>query len=194
MTACTEEIMRFFDDKPLGWGSTYQAHPVAVAVAYEAVKHLLQADLVGHVQTLAPIVDEEMQRIANKHPCIKQYRAIGLFGCFDVQDVLGNNPKLQHEVAHEAFGKYRQAYRENGLVGLHRYPHIHCAPPLVITEEELRDGFQRLDRAISVLDEALGFDDATTTNTTISTDVTDDCRNSRSSSTSLTSSLSDASA
>ena len=28
MTACSQEIMQFFDDKPLGWGSTYQAHPV----------------------------------------------------------------------------------------------------------------------------------------------------------------------
>jgi len=157
MTACTEEIMQFFDDKPLGWGSTYQAHPVAVAAAYEAVKHILKADIVGHVQTLAPIFEEEMQRLANKHPCIKQYRAIGLFGCLDVQDIQGNNPKLQHEAAHEAFLKYKQAYKENGLVGLHRYPHIHCAPPLVISEEEMRDGFQRLDNAISVLDDALGF-------------------------------------
>jgi len=43
------------------------------------------------------------------------------------------------------------------LVGLHRYPHIHCAPPLSITEDELIDGFERLDRALDVLDEALGF-------------------------------------
>ena len=36
MTACSEEIMEFFEDKPLGWGSTYQAHPVAMAVASTA--------------------------------------------------------------------------------------------------------------------------------------------------------------
>lgn len=53
--------------------------------------------------------------------------------------------------------KYKKAYRAEGLVGLHRYPHIHCAPPLNISEEELIDGFERLDRALCVLDEALGF-------------------------------------
>jgi len=166
MTACNEEIMRFFEDKPLGWGSTYQAHPVALAAAYENVKYILQHNIVGRAAAMAPLFEEQMQRLANDHPCIKQYRAIGMFGCFDVRDLDGRNPKLQHETAHEAFHKYKKAYAENGLVGLHRYPHIHCAPPLVITEDELLDGFDRLDRSLTVLDEALGFyDDASTRQT-----------------------------
>ena len=158
MTACNAEIMEFFEDKPLGWGSTYQAHPVAMAVAYENVKYLLQNNVVGRVQTMAPLFEACMQKLANDHPCIKQFRSIGMFGCFDVHDIHGNNPKLQHEAAHEAFAKYKEAYLNEGLVGLHRYPHIHCAPPLNIKEEELIDGFQRLDRALYVLDEALGYD------------------------------------
>jgi taurine--2-oxoglutarate transaminase len=157
MTACSEEIMEFFEDKPLGWGSTYQAHPVAMAVAYENTKYIIQNNIVGRVQSMAPLFEACMQKLADDHPCIKQYRAIGLFGCFDVQEPNGANPKLQHEAAHEAFHKYKKAYTENGLVGLHRYPHIHCAPPLIISEHELIDGFQRLDRALHVLDEALGY-------------------------------------
>ena len=159
MTACSEEIMEFFEDKPLGYGSTYQAHPVALACAYENLKFLLQENIVGRVQAIAPLFESCMQKLANEHPCIKQYRAIGLFGCFDVHTPNGTNPKLQHEAAHAAFHKYKQAFKDNGLVGIHRYPHIHCAPPLNISEEELVDGFQRLDRAISVLDEELGFYD-----------------------------------
>lgn len=160
MTACSRKIMDFFEDQPIGWGSTYQAHPVALATAYEVIKHIVQNDLVGRTARMAPLFESEMQKLANAHPCIKQFRAIGLFGCFDVQDTSGNNPKLQHEAAHEAFAKYKKAFAENGMVGLHRYPHIHCAPPLVITEDELKDGFRRLDRALDVLDDALGFSSA----------------------------------
>jgi adenosylmethionine-8-amino-7-oxononanoate aminotransferase len=159
MTACTEELMEYFEDTPLGWGSTYQAHPVAMAVAYENVKYLLKNNIVGRVQQMAPLFEACMEKLANDHPCIKQYRHIGLFGCFDVQDPSGANPKLQHEAAHDAFTKYKNAYHENGLVGLHRYPHIHCAPPLIISEGEMIDGFQRLDRSLDVLDEALGYHD-----------------------------------
>jgi len=50
-----------------------------------------------------------------------------------------------------------QAYSENGLIGLLRPPHLHVAPPLVISEEELLDGFERQDKALYTLDEALGF-------------------------------------
>jgi adenosylmethionine-8-amino-7-oxononanoate aminotransferase len=159
MTACSEEIMEYFNDKPLGWGSTYQAHPVALACGYENVKHLVQNDIVGRVQAMAPLFEQCMERLASYHPCIKQYRSIGLFGAFDVQNLDGTNPKLQHEGAPEALVAYKKAYKENGLVGLHRYPHIHSAPPLIITEGELLDGFDRLSRSITVLDEALGFFD-----------------------------------
>jgi taurine--2-oxoglutarate transaminase len=163
MTACSEKIMEYFEDKPLGWGSTYQAHPVTLAAAYENIKYILQQDIVGRVQEMAPLFEQQMSRLANEHPSIKQYRAIGMFGCLDVQDVNGNNPKLQHEKGHAAFDAYKKAYKENGLIGLHRYPHIHCAPPLVISEDELLDGFDRLDRALHVLDDALGYYPATTT-------------------------------
>ena len=158
MTAVSPEIMEFFEDKPIGWGSTYQAHPVAMAAAYENVKYLVKNNIVGRAQKFAPLFEACMETLADKHPSIKQYRAIGMFGCLDAHQADKSNPKLQHEAAHEAFMKYKEAYRENGLVGLHRYPQIHCAPPLVISEEELIDGFERLDRALTVLDEGLGYD------------------------------------
>jgi taurine--2-oxoglutarate transaminase len=107
---------------------------------------------------MAPLFEANIQQLADRHPSIKQYRAIGMFGCMDIHDTTGKNPKLQHHAPHEAFLEYKKAYAENGLVGLHRYPHVHCAPPLNITEDQLLDGFDRLDRALFVLDDALGYD------------------------------------
>mmetsp|Transcript_30510 Transcript_30510/g.35559 ORF Transcript_30510/g.35559 Transcript_30510/m.35559 type:complete len:468 (+) Transcript_30510:327-1730(+) len=157
MMATREHIMKDFETKPLGWGSTYQAHPVAMACAYENVKYLLKNDIVGHVEGLFPTFVGEMKRLSESHPSIKQYRAIGMFGCFDVHDKEGSNPQLQHTAIDEAFVAYKKAYTENGLMGLLRPPHLHVAPPLVINEEELLDGFDKQDRALRALDEALGF-------------------------------------
>jgi len=157
MMACSQEILDYFEDKSMGWGSTYQGHPVAMAVSYENTKYLLQNDIVGRTANIAPLFEACMQQLVEDHPSVKQYRSIGLFGCLDIQDTEGMNPKLQHEAAGEAFFKYKKAYLDEGLVGLHRFPHVHCAPPLIITEAELIDGFERLDRALHVLDEALGF-------------------------------------
>ncbi|GKY93251.1 hypothetical protein MPSEU_000292800 [Mayamaea pseudoterrestris] len=157
MTAVRKHIMEAFEDKPIGWGSTYQGHPVAMACAYENVKYLIKNDIIGHVQRLAPVVDEQMKNLAENHPSIKQYRSIGLFGCFDVHNPDGSNPQLQHTAVDKAFVEYKKAYTANGLMGLLRPPHLHVAPPLVISEDELIDGFERQDKALDVLDEALGF-------------------------------------
>jgi adenosylmethionine-8-amino-7-oxononanoate aminotransferase len=157
MMAVRKHIQEAFDDKPLGWGSTYAAHPVAVACAYENVKHLIKADVLGHVQSLAPQFEDSMRTIAENHPCIKQYRSIGLFGCFDVHTPEGKNPQLQHTAIDSAFVKYKKAYTDNRLIGLLRPPHLHVAPPLIISEDELMDGFERQDRALYALDDALGY-------------------------------------
>lgn len=157
MTACRKHIKEAFEDKPLGWGSTYQAHPVALAAAYENLKHFLKEDILGGVQKIAPLFEDEMIRVAENHPSIKQYRAIGLFGCLDVHGVSGEHPQLELTSVSEPFMKYKKAMRENGLIGLLRPPHVHCAPPLTISEDELLDGFDRLDKALYTLDDGLGF-------------------------------------
>ena len=41
---------------------------------------------------------------------------------------------------------------DEGLMALFRNCMIHVTPPLVITEPELRDGFQRLHRALDKAD------------------------------------------
>ena len=59
--ACTTEIQDFFRTNPLGYGATYQAHPVPVTCAYEVVKYTIEQDIVGKVQALEPVLIEEMQ-------------------------------------------------------------------------------------------------------------------------------------
>jgi adenosylmethionine-8-amino-7-oxononanoate aminotransferase len=133
------------------------AHPVAMACAYEQIKHLIKNDIVGHVQRLAPVFEQGMKSVAENHPCIKQYRSIGLFGCFDVMHPDGSNPQLQHQPVIQPFLEYKKAYNNNGLIGMLRFPLLHVAPPLVITEDELLDGFERQDKALDTLDRELGF-------------------------------------
>jgi len=121
------------------------------------VKYLVNKDIIGHVQRLAPVFEDAMKTVADNHPSIKQYRSIGLFGCFDAQALDGTNPQLQHEALNGAFVAYKKAYNDSGLLGLLRPPHFHVAPPLTITEDELLDGFEKQDKALYALDEALGF-------------------------------------
>ena len=108
MTATRKHIMEAFEEMPLGWGSTYQAHPVAMACAYENVKYLIKNDIIGHVQRLAPVFENAMRTMTENHPSVKQYRHIGMFGCFDTHLPDGSNPQLQHTAIDQAYVAYRK--------------------------------------------------------------------------------------
>ena len=59
---------------PVGIGSTYNGHPVALASAYAVVKHFLRSDVLAHVRAMEPVVEACMGELAAKHPCVKQER------------------------------------------------------------------------------------------------------------------------
>lgn len=147
-----EKIKQYFMDTPLGWGATYQAHPVAMACAYECLKFTLSQDLSGKAKELQKVMHEEIDKLVLKHDSVRAGRAIGLFGCLDLQ---GPDGKMIQPLAGPSppqITNMRKALRDNGLMALFRPPLLHCCPPLVITEEELRDGFSRLSTALSTLD------------------------------------------
>jgi len=155
MVAMRQPIKDFFETEPLGWGATYQAHPVSLACAYECIKFLLEKDLPGAAKKLQPVMIECISTIVDNHPSVRQGRAIGLFGCIDLINAEGQYMQNIWDPASPPAIMLKQAMLEEGLFGLFRPPFLHCAPPLVISEEELREGFLCLDRALDKLDVAI---------------------------------------
>jgi len=147
-----QKIRDYFMDRPLGWGATFANHPVAMACAYEVLKHTVKHNLVGNAAAFESVMVEEMERLVQKHSSVRQARAIGLFGCLDLVGPDGKNIQEYQQPMSPKTQEFRKAMFANGLWGLFRPPLLHCAPPLVINEEELRDGFARLDRALDSLD------------------------------------------
>ena len=157
MVAMRSDIHEWARDTPVGWGSTFQAHPVAVACAYACVKHMLETDLVGHAASLEPTIAKWQDKLVEKHPSVRQGRAIGCFGCLDLVTPGGQlYQPLTRGPLNPAFGEFKKALMDEGIYGFVRPGVFHTAPPLVVTHEQLDDGFARVDRALDVLDAALG--------------------------------------
>jgi len=146
-----QSIKEFFDVNPMGWGATYQAHPVALACGYETMKYLIDNDVVGHAKKMEPVMKEEMQKIMDKHECVKQSRALGLFGCMDFIGADGKFIHQLHDKPGDGVVAFKKKFKELGMFGLFRPPLFHCAPPLIIQEDELREGFSKCDEAIGEL-------------------------------------------
>lgn len=120
-----------------------------------SLKHMLDIDALGHIQkTVQPIMIEELNRLVEKYPYVRQARVAGAFGCLDLQHPkTGERIMKLGEPMPPEMVKFKKAFNAEGLIGFLRPPQVHCAPPLIISEAELRDGFARLDRALSVLED-----------------------------------------
>jgi len=139
-------------DNPLGWGATYANHPVALACAYEVVKHVVKENLAERAASFEPLMVEQMQNLVTRHSSVRQARVIGLFGCLDLIGPSGNMIQEYQQPSPKKVLEFRKAMLDNGLHSLFRPPLLHCAPPLIIQEHELLDGFSRLDNALHILD------------------------------------------
>ena len=143
-----QPLKTHFEKHPLGWGSTYHAHPVSLACAYECIKYMIEHDLLCNVQSLECVMIEEMNNLIERHWCIKQGRALGLFGCFEITDANGNLIQCAGKPTTKETALLKSALQKNGLLCMVRSPFLHCAPPLVITKQELRRGFSLLKNAL----------------------------------------------
>jgi adenosylmethionine-8-amino-7-oxononanoate aminotransferase len=147
-----QPIKEFFDTNPIGWGATYQAHPVAMACGYEVMKHLIKEDLINHASKMEKNMVDGIQMLVDNHNSIRQGRAVGLFGCVDMVGPDGQYKNMLHEAQGDDVLAFKRKLHELGIFGLVRPPLFHTAPPLVITESELSEGFEKVDEAFKVLD------------------------------------------
>ena len=96
-------------------------------------------------------------RLVDEHDCVRQARVIGLFGCADLVDTVG--PNAGNRVSglqgggpsNDKIVAFKAALLDEGIISLFRNCMLHVAPPLVISEAELRDGFERVHRALAAL-------------------------------------------
>jgi adenosylmethionine-8-amino-7-oxononanoate aminotransferase len=157
MVGVREKIRQHFLKEPLGWGATYHAHPVALACGYESVKYTVEQRLPQRAKALQPVMMEEMQKLVDRHPSVKSGRCVGLFGCLDLQGGDGRAVQQLGVPSPTGVNALRAALKSNGIMSLFRPPLMHCCPPLVISEDELRDGFRRVSNALLTLDENTSF-------------------------------------
>jgi taurine--2-oxoglutarate transaminase len=145
-----------FTDVQFPSGLTYSSHPLACATALAVIDVMEQDRLVERGRERGQLMSALHAELAAKHPSVGAVRNIGLFG---VIELVRNRQTLEPlapfngtspEMA--ALGKF---FRENGLFTFVRWNYFFTNPPLCITEEELREGFGIIDRALEITDRAV---------------------------------------
>jgi taurine---2-oxoglutarate transaminase len=147
-----DEIAKHFDENVFWGGLTYNAHPFACAVGLAAIDVLLEENLVENSAKMGVIMRGHMQALQDKHPSVKAFRQIGLFGMVDLQTDTEGTPMAPYNGSHPAMGEMNTFLRDNGLFTFMRWGSFMCNPPLCITEAQLAESFEILDRALEITD------------------------------------------
>jgi 4-aminobutyrate--pyruvate transaminase len=134
-----------------GHGFTYGGHPVAAAVAMEAQRIYQERDIVGHVRGVASHFQQRLKSFAN-HPLVGEARGIGLIGALElVQDKASRKP---FDGTLAVAPRVVARAQDHGVILRAMGDAIAFSPPLVITEAEIDEMFDRFGRA---LDETHGW-------------------------------------
>ena len=97
----------------------------------------------------------EMDRLTDASTrSVRGGRCIGLFGIIDVQKNAAGDSIAPYDGTHPAMQKLAAFFRDQGLFTFVRWGSFMCNPPLCITEAQLLEGFEIIDRGLDITDAA----------------------------------------
>ena len=126
-------------------GFTYSGHPVPAAVALRTLELYEERDVLGHVQRIAPHFQRRLRALAD-HPLVGEARGVGLIGALEL--VADKATKRSFEPAHLVGGRVAEHAKGEGLIIRALQDTIAFCPPLIITEAEIDELFDRVGRAL----------------------------------------------
>ena len=154
--AMTDEIAGHFAEKVYYGGLTYSAHPVSCAAAIAAVGVLRDDDLVGNAARLGPVMASLLADLKARHPSVGAVRSIGLFGIVElIRDRTTREPMAPFNGSSPEMAALDARLKADGLYTMQHWDGFFTNPPLCITEEQLREAFAIIDRALEVTDAAV---------------------------------------
>ncbi len=145
-----------FENNVFYGGLTYNSHPLACATALATIGVYEDEALLERATRMGERMRVHHEKLAAKHPSVGAIRNIGLFGIIelvrnrDTMEPMAPFNGTSDEMA--ALGKF---FRDEGLYTLVRWNYFFTNPPLIISEQEMDDGFAIIDRALDITDAAV---------------------------------------
>ncbi len=153
--AMKPEIAAHFDQEVFESGLTYTSHPISLAAAVANIQVMKDDKIVENAAALGPVLHKLLADLGESHPSVGDVRSIGLFGIIEVvKDRKTKEPMAPWNGSSPEMTAFRKYCSDHGL---YIYTHWHTAliiPPLIITEEQLKEGFAVLDEALKITDQA----------------------------------------
>jgi len=131
-----------------GLGGTYGGNPIACAAALGAMETMEEENLVARARHIGEILGSSLRALAKKYPVIGEVRGRGAMQAIELVEPGTKNPNT---AAMNAVVKYCQSQGVLVLTAGTYSNVVRFLPPLVITDELLKDALSVLDDAFASL-------------------------------------------
>ncbi|WP_062310673.1 aspartate aminotransferase family protein [Demequina rhizosphaerae] len=153
----SRQIAAAFDERAFPGGLTYSGHPLACAPGVATFEVFRRDGILERVKDLGErVVRPILEGWVESHPCVGEVRGTGLFWAIElVRDKETREPLVPFNASGPdaaPMGVFAKACKDSGVWPFVHFNRTHVAPPLVITEEELRRGLAVIDQALSEVD------------------------------------------
>jgi 4-aminobutyrate aminotransferase/(S)-3-amino-2-methylpropionate transaminase len=131
-----------------GLGGTYGGNPIACAAALGAMETMEEENLVARAKHVGEILGSSLRELAKKYPVIGEVRGRGAMQAIELVEPGTKNPNT---AAMNAVVKFCQSQGVLVLTAGTYSNVVRFLPPLVITDELLKDALSVLDDAFASL-------------------------------------------
>jgi taurine--2-oxoglutarate transaminase len=154
--AMKPEIAATFQDRVFEGGLTYNGHPISLAAAIATIE-VMQADhLVEKAKATGFVMADMLAELVERHPSVGEVRSIGLFGIIElVRNRKTKEPMAPFNGSSPEMAAYKKYLLDHGVFQSIHWNTALLLPPLIITPEQLAEGFAVIDRALEITDQAV---------------------------------------
>lgn len=155
--AVSKEIAAYFDDHTLSCGLTYSAHPLACAAGVACLKFYKDNNILDNVNKVGKVLGEILEELKEKHPCVGDVRYIGLFTSIElVKSKETREPLVPYgKDPGGVMGKIIGALKAKGFITYSHENMIFVSPPLIITEDQIREEMAKVDEVLTDVDRTI---------------------------------------
>ncbi len=151
--AMKPEIAATFNDRVFEGGLTFNGHPISLAAAIANIGVMQSDHLIEKSKSTGYVMAEMLAELVDRHPSVGEVRSIGMFGAIElVKNKNTREPAAPFAGSSTAMVALKKYLLENGLFLYTHWNLLLIIPPLIMTEEQLAEGFSIIDKGLEITD------------------------------------------
>jgi taurine---2-oxoglutarate transaminase len=154
--AMRPHVAEHFETNAYYGGLTYNSHPIALAAALATIEVYEQDGLLENARKMGELMGRHHAELAERHPSVGAVRNVGLFGLIElIRNRTTLEPMAPFNGSSDEMKAFDRSLLDAGVYTMVRWWYAMTNPPLCIDEEQLAEGFEAIDQALSAADRSV---------------------------------------